>query len=119
MRRYLSFLLIPAMLALPLAAQDLSPVPQEIQQFRPLPFHEMARKVGARYAGRMIAAQIQPPTEQEHQLGAALVYEFRLVTPQRNLLIVRMDARDGRFLDVGGRGQLAAQRKPGKRRGKN
>lgn len=81
-----------------------------IEQFRPLPFHEVAQKVSQRYTGRMIAAQIQPPTAQERALGAPLIYEFRLVTPQRNLLNIRVDARDARFLDVAGRGQLEARR---------
>ncbi|WP_374303195.1 PepSY domain-containing protein [Paracoccus sp. (in: a-proteobacteria)] len=47
----------------------------------------------------------------ERDLGAELVYQFRLLTPQRNLLDIRIDARTGRFLSVAGRGQLAA-RKP-------
>jgi hypothetical protein len=81
------------------------------QDFRPLPFHELAKRVDRRYRGRLIGADIAPPTPQERELGAALVYEFRLMTPQRHLLLIRMDARNGRFLEVAGRGQLAALRR--------
>lgn len=38
------------------------------------------------------------------------MYQFRLLTPQRNLLDIRMDARTGRFLSVSGRGQVQARR---------
>lgn len=81
------------------------------QDFRPLPFHELAKRVDRRYRGRLIGADIAPPTPQERELGAALVYEFRLMTPQRHLLLIRMDARNGRFLEVAGRGQIAALRR--------
>lgn len=81
------------------------------RDFRPLPFHDLARRVGRRYEGRLIGAQATRPTAEERGIGAALVYEFKLVTPQRNLLRVRLDARDGRFLDVAGRGQLQALRR--------
>lgn len=111
MRRYLYPFLILMTLVLPATAQDAAGPAREIEQFRPLPFHEMAAMVAERYAGRMVAAQIQPPTAQERALGAPLIYEFRLVTPQRNLLNIRIDARDGRFLDVAGRGQIQARRK--------
>lgn len=80
-----------------------------IDQFQPLPLHEAAALVGQRYAGRLIAADTRPPEPFERDLGAELVYRFRLVTPQRNLLDIRIDARSGRFLSVSGRGQLAAR----------
>ncbi|MBC9245751.1 hypothetical protein H4P12_03265 [Paracoccus sp. 11-3] len=111
MRRYLYPFLILMTLVLPAAAQDTALTTQDIEQFRPQPFHEMAALVAQRYSGRMVAAQIQPPTAQERAMGASLIYEFRLVTTQRNLLNIRIDARDGKFLDVAGRGQLQARRK--------
>lgn len=92
----------------PALAQDSAPA---ISQFQPLPFHELAAAVSERYEGRLLAANIRPPLPEERELGAELVYQFRLLTPQRNLLDIRVDARDGRFLSVTGRGQLAA-RKP-------
>lgn len=98
------------MTCLPAGAQQAAS-PAEIRQFRPLPFHEIAAAVSDRYDGRFLAAEMQPPSPAERDLGAALVYQFRLATPQRNLLDIRVDARTGRFLSVTGRGQLAA-RKP-------
>lgn len=108
MPRLALILCLTALPALPpaLAQQADAPV---LQTFRPMPFHELAARVGERYAGRMIAAQSVPPTETERAMGAQLVYEFRLMTPQRNLLNIRLDARDGRFLAVAGRGQLDAR----------
>ncbi|MFC3167523.1 PepSY domain-containing protein [Paracoccus fontiphilus] len=94
----------------PVLAQDAVPR-AAIEQFQPLPFHEIAAAVSDRYDGRMLAADTRPPLPAERDLGAELVYQFRLLTPQRNLLDIRIDARTGRFLSVAGRGQLAA-RKP-------
>lgn len=93
--------------ALPLAAQEPPPI---FDEFRPLPLHEIARRVSDRYVGRLIAAEARPPLPHERELGAALVYEFRLVTPRRQMLQIRVDARDGRFLEVAGRGQIEALR---------
>ncbi|MDP5308128.1 PepSY domain-containing protein [Paracoccus spongiarum] len=114
--RALPCTLIAALLAAaPVAAQAPAPAgppaPPPIAQFRPLPFHEIAERVADRYAGRMVAAETLPPRPAERDLGAELVYEFRLVTPQGNLLKLRIDARDGRFLEVAGRGQLQALRR--------
>ncbi|MFV0386342.1 PepSY domain-containing protein [Paracoccus sp. (in: a-proteobacteria)] len=81
------------------------------EEFRPLPYHELAERVEERFAGRLIGARTDRPKPEEAGLGAALVYEFRLVTPQRNLLRIRLDARTGRFLEVAGRGLVAAWRK--------
>lgn len=79
--------------------------------FRPLPLHQIAAAVAQRYDGRLLSARIRPPRPDERDRGAALIYRLRLLTPQQNLLEIRVDARDGRFLSVSGRGQLAA-RKP-------
>lgn len=105
--------LVPTLLACaPALAQDSPPAvpPPVIEQFRPMPLHEAAARVGDRYAGRLIAADTRPPRPDERDLGAELVYRFRLVTPQQALLDIRMDARTGRFLSVSGRGQIAARR---------
>ncbi|WP_200687953.1 PepSY domain-containing protein [Paracoccus caeni] len=111
-------LALAAPAALPAFAQQLPPEPDgtllpHSDRFRPLPFHEIATLVGERYAGRMLAAQTRQPSPEERASGAQLVYEFRLLTPQRNLLIIRLDARTGRFLDVAGRGQIKARIRPG------
>lgn len=95
----------------PALPQHVLGAPAAAQDFRPLPFHDLARRVDDRYRGRLIGAGIVRPTPHEQDLGAALVYEFRLMTPQRNLLRIRMDARDGRFLEVAGRGQIEAMRR--------
>ncbi|MBU3032224.1 PepSY domain-containing protein [Paracoccus marinaquae] len=114
MRRLVPILL--AMLVLP-AWYSAGPAPLPLpgpaaaQDFQPRPFHDLAERVADRYRGRLIGAEVVPPTAHERDLGAPLVYEFRLVTPQRNLLIIRMDARSGRFLDIAGRGQLQALRR--------
>ncbi|WP_207102183.1 PepSY domain-containing protein [Paracoccus shandongensis] len=92
----------------PAQAQELAP--EVIDQFSPLPLHQVAAQVAERYAGRLLAADTRPPRPEERDLGAELVYQFRLVTPQRDLLDIRIDARTGRFLSVSGRGQLAARR---------
>lgn len=111
MRKLCRLLLILLLPAAPLAAQQ--PLPGDIAaatDVRALPFHLIAERVAERYAGRMVAARSDSPRPLEHALGARLVYEFRLVTPQRNLLIIRVDAGSGRFLDISGRGQLLALR---------
>lgn len=88
--------------------------PPVFNEFRPLPLHEAARCVSERYHGRLLAAQSRPPHPHERTLGAALVYEFRVITPRRQMLLIRMDARDGRFLEVAGRGQFEALRQGGR-----
>ena len=84
--------------ALPLRAED----------FRPLPLSEAAGLISERYHGRLLAASIALPLPHERKLGAELVEEFRLLTPARNLLVIRLDARTGRFLEVAGVGQIEA-----------
>lgn len=92
---------------LPLAAQETHPAPDS---HRPLPLQDAARLVSDRYLGRLIAAETRPASPHERDLGAMLVYEFRLLTPQRQMLLIRVDPRDGRFLEVAGRGQIEALR---------
>ena len=88
--------------------------PPVFDEFRPLPLHQAARRVSERYQGRLLAAHSRPPHPHERELGVALVYEFRVITPRRQMLLIRMDARDGRFLEVAGRGQFEALRKGGR-----
>lgn len=113
--RVLMPILLSLCLASPFAAHAQNmplPAPETwAEGFRPLPFHQIAEAAVARYQGRIIGAETRPPQPQERDLGAELVYEFRLLTPARNLLVIRMDARDGRFLDVAGRGQIDARRR--------
>lgn len=94
--------LVLLLCALPLRAEHAD------ADFRPLPLHEAARLVGERYHGRLIGARLTPPTPHERGLGVELTLELRLLTPARNLLVIRLDARDGRFLEVAGVGQIEA-----------
>lgn len=110
--RLLSFALVAMLVAWPTIPGWSQP-----RDFRPLPLHEVAKAVADRYDGRLVAADTHPPRPEERDLGAALVYEFRLLSPARQLLLIRVDARSGRFLEVAGRGQIEALRKrPGIRR---
>lgn len=111
MRHLFGFMILLALLTPPVGLGQ-SPLPDEpgIASFSPLPFHEIAKLVNARYSGRILAARIQPPMKVERAAGADLIYEFRLMTPQHNLLNIRLDARDGRFMRVSGRGQIQARR---------
>lgn len=99
--------------ALPQPAPPAAPPPDPwATSFQPQPFHRMAEAVTARYDGRLVAAETRPPRPAERAAGVELVYEFRLLTTQRNILNIRVDARTGRFLEVAGRGQLEARRAP-------
>ena len=120
MRKAPNPLILVLAAALPLAvwsqpAPDAPPAPPPdpwATSFQPQPFHRMAEAVTARYQGRLVAAETRPPLPHERAAGVELIYEFRLVTPQRNILNIRVDARTGRFLEVAGRGQLEARRAP-------
>lgn len=110
MRKYLPLLLIACLSLGGVAALPFGQQPSHAQDFQPLPFHDLARLVSERYEGRLVGAEMRRPTPHERDLSVALVYEFRLLTPGRNLLNIRLDARTGRFLEVAGRGQLQALR---------
>ena len=86
-------------LAAPLAAED----------FRPLPLHEAEAIVTARYQGRLIGARLDGPRPRERGLGVELVEELRLLTATGHVLMIRLDARDGRFLEIAGLGQTEAR----------
>lgn len=109
-RRTILAALCAMLLAAALPIPRACPGGAHAQDFSPKPFHELAQRVTDRYEGRLIAVRMMPPTPHERELGAALVYEFRLLTPHRNLLVIRLDARTGRFLEIAGRGQLQALR---------
>lgn len=93
--------------AAPAPAQDVQPLPHD---FAPLPLHDAVRLVAERYHGRLIAARLSMPTRHEDGLGVDLVRELRLLTPQGHLLTIRIDARDGQFLEVAGIGQTEARK---------
>lgn len=63
-----------------------------------------------RFDGRIIAAELVEPTPAEAARGVQLAYALRLLTPARDVLTVRLDARDGTFLDAAGHGLTEARR---------
>lgn len=65
----------------------------------------------ARFDGRVIAARLTGPLPGERDRGVVLVQELRLLTPDRDVLRIRLDARTGAFLDVAGRGLAKARKK--------
>lgn len=111
----LALALMAPLAALPQPAPDPPAADPWATSFQPQPFHLMAEAVTDRYAGRLVAAETRPPHPAERALGVELVYEFRLLTPTRSILNIRLDARTGRFLEVAGRGQLEARRRPAER----
>ncbi|WP_230382907.1 PepSY domain-containing protein [Paracoccus shanxieyensis] len=78
--------------------------------FRVIPLHEAAKIARKRFRGRLIAAQLSPPDPAERARGVELVHELRLLTPERDVLLIRLDARTGAFLEVAGAGLVKARR---------
>lgn len=79
--------------------------------FDVLSLSHAAALVKERFYGKLIAARLVPPFPHERQSGVELVHELRLLTPERDVLILRLDARTGAFLEVAGTG-ITAARKP-------
>ena len=52
-----------------------------------------------------------PPARSRSALWAALVHELRLMTRSRDVLLIRLDARTGAFLEVAGSGMTEARRR--------
>lgn len=92
-------------LSLPLAAQPARPDAL-------LPFHEIAKIVQSRIHGRPLAARLDLPRPFEMALGTRMVQEVTLLSPQGNIILVRLDAETGRVLELRGRGINAARVKP-------
>ncbi|ABL69417.1 hypothetical protein [Paracoccus denitrificans] len=93
--------------------EDWAPEFESLQRrdFRILPLNRAAEIVGERFRGRLIAARIVPPTPEERTRGVVLVHELRLLTPRRDVLLIRLDAHSGDFLEVAGAGLTDARRK--------
>ncbi|MDQ7261647.1 hypothetical protein NM680_07530 [Paracoccus sp. PS-1] len=83
----------------------------ERRDLRILPLHRAAEIVAERFRGRLIAARIVPPRPEERARGVVLVHELRLLTPKRDVLLIRLDAHRGDFLEVAGAGLTDARRK--------
>lgn len=89
-------------LATPLAADP-------AQQPALMPLHEAVKIVAKRFDGRLLAARLDQPRPYEFALGAEVVQELRLLSPQGNILLIRLDGVTGRVLEVRGRGLTKAR----------
>ncbi|MFD1795684.1 hypothetical protein FQV27_04095 [Paracoccus aurantiacus] len=94
--------LLCLLLTTPLAAQPKRPAAL-------LPFHEVVKIVASRFEGRLLAVRIDQPRPFELALGSDLVQELTLLSPQGNIILLRIDAVSGKVLDVRGRGINAAR----------
>ncbi len=80
-------------------------------EYRLIPLRRAIEIASARFEGRVIAARLTGPTPHERDRGVALVHELRMLTPARDVLRIRIDARSGVFLEVAGAGLTKARRK--------
>lgn len=85
---------------------------QHFYGFDVLPLSQVADLVEARFQGKLIAARLVPPRPWERDRGVELIHELRLLTPRRDVLVFRLDARTGDFLDIAGTGLTQARREP-------
>ncbi|MBD9527854.1 MULTISPECIES: PepSY domain-containing protein [Paracoccus] len=83
----------------------------EHPDFRVIPLQQAAELATDRFRGRLIAARLRPPTPDERARGVELVHELRLLTQRRDVLLIRLDARTGAFLEVRGSGLTEARRR--------
>lgn len=85
-----------------------------VPTFPVVSLREAIRAASGRYRGRVIAAGLSGPRPEEAARGVQLVYVLRLLTPEQDLLLVRLDARDASFLEVAGNDLVRARRGTGK-----
>ena len=63
-----------------------------------IPMHQAVRRVSRRFDGRVLDIALLPPSAN----GPALVYRIRLLTRAGDVLDIRMDALDGRVIELSG-----------------
>ncbi len=80
-------------------------------RYRLIPLRKAVEIATSRFDGRVIAARLAPPTPHERDKGVAIVHELRLMTRNRDVLRIRLDAQNGKFLEVAGAGLSKARRK--------
>jgi len=73
-----------------------------------LPITSAMAAVTARFAGQIVAAELQPGRPEDM---ADIVYAFRLLTERGDILALRVDAVSGQILEVDGRGLVDARRR--------
>ena len=95
------------------AAQDWAPEFDRLgdSEYSIIPLRRAVEIATARFQGRVIAARLTGPAPHERERGVVLVQELRLLTPDRDVLRIRLDARSGDFLEVAGAGLTKARRK--------
>lgn len=89
-------------------------IEERFHGFDVLPLSRAADLVEARFDGKLIAARLVQPRPWEREKGVELVHELRLLTPRRDVLVFRLDARTGDFLDIAGTGLTEARHHPNK-----
>ncbi|MFV0409615.1 MAG: hypothetical protein ACK5LJ_07945 [Paracoccus sp. (in: a-proteobacteria)] len=80
-----------------------------------LPLHELVKIANDRFEARILAAKINSPEPFEYALGTDVVQELVLLTPQGDMILMRLDGETGRVLDIRGRDLGKARRQPGGR----
>ena len=74
-----------------------------------LPLHEVVKIVAGRFQGRLLGARIDSPEPFEFVSGTDIVQELKLLSPQGNIIVIRLDGMTGRVLDARGRGLTEAR----------
>ena len=67
-----------------------------------LPMHQAVRLAARRFHGKPLDVTLVAPRPDEAAAGVTLVYRVRMLTRSRDVLDIRMDALDGRFLELSG-----------------
>ena len=94
-------------------AEDWAPEFKSLKDsaYRIIPLKRAVEIATQRFNGRVIAARLSGPSAHDREHGVVLVHELRLLTPDRDVLRIRLDARSGDFLEVAGAGLTRARRK--------
>ncbi|MDO5658335.1 MAG: hypothetical protein Q4G36_08435 [Paracoccus sp. (in: a-proteobacteria)] len=85
------------------------PAPQWAQDVLPLP--RIMATVAEEVQGELLRADLTPPEPLEFAMGVNLVHELRILSRERHLLLVRLDAQSGEILEIIGRGIAAARQR--------
>lgn len=101
-------LAVALMLAGPMPAWAQSDPGEQQDQQALLPITQAMAAATARFAGQIVAAELQPGRAEDM---ADIVYAFRLLTERGDMLALRVDAVSGQILEVDGRGLVDARRR--------